>query len=172
MRVLAMVCGLALLSSSCATTKKTETKTVKKIDVVRYFEKPVIGKRTTQQYKDPLEEGMFDPDSSRYRNIKYYSPKLKGKRITVMCGKLNGKNKFGGYIGYKRFVSDGVRSNSDSDYKSDVVDCLCRNGEIALKCQTSTVTVTVTDSGASVGAHCWSWLFFPYGGGWLWLKCY
>jgi len=168
MRALVIAGSLALVSSSCATTKKT--KTVKNMSVVSYFETPAIGKRTTQQYKDPIEEGMFDPDASLYRNVKYYSPKLKGKKITVMCGKFNAKNKMGGYIGYKRFVSDGVRGNIESYYKNEVIDCMCRNGEIALKCQTS--TVTVKDNGASVGAHCWSWLFFPYGGGWWWLKCY
>ena len=161
MKVLAIVGGLAIISSSCATR-----------NVALYFEKPAIGKRTPQQYKDPIEEHLFDPDSSRYRNVKYYNPKLKGKKITVMCGKHNAKNRMGGYTGYKRFVSDGVRSSSDTytdqrgHQKSVEVDCLCRNGEISLKCQKH------SDSGASVGAHCWSWLFFPYGGGWWWLKCY
>lgn len=155
MRVLAMVCGLALLSSSCATT-------------ARYFENPAVGKKTTQQYKDPVEENLFDPDSSRYRNIRYYSPKSKGKKITVMCGKYNAKNRMGGYTGYKRFVSDSVHSDKDSysdEYgkmKNKIVDCLCHNGEVPSNCT----------GGGSVGPHCVAWLLFMYGGGWLWAKCY
>ena len=160
MRVLVIVCGLVLLSSSCAT--RTEL----------YFDKPATGKRTINHYKYPVEATIVDPESSRYRNIKYYQPQRKGRKITVMCGNHNSKSTHGGYTGYKRFVSDGVRS--DRDYHrtyvtpttlivgqgDETVECLCRNGEVPSECM------------RSVGAHCVAWMFFYLGGGWLWAKCY
>ena len=146
MRVLAVVsCGLGLISSSCSTilTDSNKTFTVSSDDltnienVALYFERPATDKRTTQQYKAPIEDNLFDPESSRYRNIRFYSPKLNGKKIIVMCGRHNAKNTMGGYTGYKWFVSDGIRAISSKDMRqrATVVSCLCRNGEIPSQCQ-------------------------------------
>ena len=163
MRVLVIACGLALVLSSCVTSR-----------TALYFDKPATGKRTIQHYKYPVEANLVDPESSRYRNIKYYSPKRKGRKITVMCGNHNSKSTHGGYTGYKRFVSDGVRSDRDHHRTyvtpttsivgqgDETVECLCRNGDVPTKC---------TGDG-SIGAHCVAWLLFIYGGGWLWAKCY
>ena len=146
MKVLAIaVCGLALVSSSCATmlTDSNKTFTASTNDLLNmykvalFFKNPTTGKRTHQQYKTPIEKNLVDPESSRYRNIKFYSPRLNGKKITVMCGRHNSKNKMGGYTGYKWFVSDGIHSdNSDHMHrKTTAINCLCRNGEISRQCQ-------------------------------------
>jgi hypothetical protein len=46
---------------------------------------------------------MKDPDSARFRLVTV--KKLDGARF--VCGEINAKNSYGGYVGYQRFLSDG-----------------------------------------------------------------
>ena len=56
--------------------------------------------------KDTATRDFMDPDSAKFR-------KLSVVRGSV-CGEVNSKNGFGGYVGYKRFVSvAGVVSMHD-----------------------------------------------------------
>ncbi|WP_312183113.1 hypothetical protein [Massilia timonae] len=47
--------------------------------------------------KQSVIKDYKDPDSAKFRNIKVVSGSV--------CGEVNAKNSFGGYVGYKRFVS-------------------------------------------------------------------
>jgi hypothetical protein len=40
---------------------------------------------------------LIDPESARYENVKVQ------KELSVVCGLVNAKNKFGGYVGFKQF---------------------------------------------------------------------
>ena len=52
-----------------------------------------------------------DPESAQFRNTQYYSKVYvyeKGLRIPAIhkvCGEVNAKNSFGGYVGFRRFYS-------------------------------------------------------------------
>ncbi len=48
-----------------------------------------------------LREQMFDADSAEFRNVRVVSREAGD----VVCGELNGKNRFGGYVGFRPFVS-------------------------------------------------------------------
>lgn len=52
--------------------------------------------------KDVVGEKMSDPDSAKFRKI--VAGKFKDGVVQV-CGEVNGKNKFGGYVGYIRFTA-------------------------------------------------------------------
>ena len=101
-----------------------------------YFRKASKQKLTIQQYKDSLEEHLFDPESSRYKGVKIFYPKLNGKKIAVMCGKHNGKNRYGGYTGYAWFVSNGIISSmgKPKNRKHTEIACLCHNNELPSRC--------------------------------------
>jgi len=71
-----------------------------------------------------IKSSMFDPDSAQFRNMRI---SLNGQSL---CGEVNGKNKMGGYVGFKRFVvlqgspiveSDDMRATFDAAYKA--ADC-------------------------------------------------
>jgi hypothetical protein len=47
--------------------------------------------------KQSVTKDFKDPDSAKFRNVRV----VRGS----VCGEVNAKNSFGGYVGYKRFVS-------------------------------------------------------------------
>jgi len=72
--------------------------------------------------KKEVAEILRDPDSAKFEGIK--APQIKdnddGSVTALVCGKVNGKNGFGAYAGYRDFFveikmkSKGVFSNSVS----------------------------------------------------------
>ena len=47
--------------------------------------------------KRSLAEHMKDPDSVKFRNL------ITSESGSVLCGEVNAKNSYGGYVGFKRF---------------------------------------------------------------------
>ena len=59
--------------------------------------------------KHAMADELRDPDSAQFRNV------VDGKSINgqeTVCGEVNGKNGFGAYVGYRKFIyySDGTLS--------------------------------------------------------------
>lgn len=50
--------------------------------------------------KTEVEKDLRDPMSAQYRNVRV----LPGQ-MTVVCGEVNAKNAYGGYVGFRRFLS-------------------------------------------------------------------
>jgi hypothetical protein len=50
-----------------------------------------------------IRANLTDPDSARAKDIEVFQTTNDGKMITI-CGKVNAKNKFGGYVGFKAFI--------------------------------------------------------------------
>ncbi|NKA33228.1 hypothetical protein GO300_01294 [Ralstonia solanacearum] len=61
-----------------------------------------------------VKQHLRDPDSAEFRNTKYGPDVGAGK---ALCGEVNAKNGFGGYAGFRRFVSrpDGSVTIDDGD---------------------------------------------------------
>jgi hypothetical protein len=49
---------------------------------------------------------LFDPHSAQFRNLLYRKSSIDER----WCGELNAKNRFGGYVGWKRFRVDIIGS--------------------------------------------------------------
>lgn len=49
---------------------------------------------------------MIDPASAQFRDEHTYV----AEHGTVTCGEINGKNSFGGYVGFKRFMASTTTS--------------------------------------------------------------
>jgi len=45
--------------------------------------------------------GLKDPDSAKFRNVRF----VKYNARTVVCGEVNAKNSYGGYVGFENFVA-------------------------------------------------------------------
>lgn len=56
--------------------------------------------------RQSMESKLKDPDSAKYRKIK-----VGGDEDSTICGEVNAKNSFGGYVGYVSFV--GFRARLD-----------------------------------------------------------
>ena len=51
--------------------------------------------------QDAVKKGLKDPDSAKFQNLRL-TDYGNGK---VVCGEVNAKNSYGGYVGHKRFVA-------------------------------------------------------------------
>ncbi len=61
---------------------------------------------------------LKDPESARFRNVR---AKIRNAKIGdgVVCGEVNSKNSYGGYIGFKRFY--GMKKNEfNDDYDASI----------------------------------------------------
>lgn len=77
--------------------------------------------------KKELTKDFFDPDSVNYRGV-YITDSDSSQ---TLCGEVNGKNKAGGYIGYKPFiVYYDKKQNAFSSSKINNYDAGSREGEL------------------------------------------
>lgn len=60
------------------------------------------------QAKGEISSQLLDPESARFRNLRYHPGGL-----GVVCGEVAGKNAYGGYADYKRFFVHGPMSMID-----------------------------------------------------------
>ena len=51
--------------------------------------------------QEAVKKGLKDPDSAKFQNLRL-TDYGNGK---VVCGEVNAKNSYGGYVGHKRFVA-------------------------------------------------------------------
>ncbi len=57
--------------------------------------------------KKSLADTLKDPSSAQFRNVRFVEY-LDG---VVICGEVNGKNSYGGYVGFKDFVASSLSSH-------------------------------------------------------------
>lgn len=69
--------------------------------------------------KTVIVNGLKDPDSAKFRNVKV--------KWDTVCGEVNAKNSFGGYVGYRRFYAiDGKDLHmEESNFREDQWDRFC-----------------------------------------------
>lgn len=73
--------------------------------------------------EEAVRQSMKDPDAAQFKNIKSVKTL---KAIPVVCGEVNGKNSYGGFVGFKRFAYyPSTGAHYVEDEKSHVPDeCL------------------------------------------------
>lgn len=65
-------------------------------------------------YRQAVADTMRDPSSTQFRGLKLYQ---NAKGEDVLCGSVNGKNAYGGYVGFDPFYAELVAA---SDFKKAV----------------------------------------------------
>lgn len=63
-----------------------------------------------EKAKASIQRDLKDPDSAQFRNIRIE----KFGNGKVICGEVNAKNSYGGYVGYRRFVASPESSTIES----------------------------------------------------------
>lgn len=80
-------------------------------------ERPEHTQRAEDRGKIEITKDFFDPASVQFRNLKT-EIKLSSYRV---CGELNARNKYGAYVGFKRFVAS-LTITSDLRYVGGSVE--------------------------------------------------
>lgn len=67
------------------------------------FEKIVPPEARAEEARNAVKAILKDPESAQFRNL--YTKSIGGKLVgsVVVCGEVNAKNSYGGYIGFTRF---------------------------------------------------------------------
>lgn len=99
---------LTLLLSGSVTAASPSSNQTKDLDAAKViFVKMVIA------------NGLKDPDSAKFRRVKV--------KWDTVCGEVNAKNSFGGYVGYRRFYSiDGKDLHmEESNFREEQWERFC-----------------------------------------------
>lgn len=57
-------------------------------------------------WKSGIKDALIDPNSAEFKNVYFV---LAANRVSFACGEVNSKNRLGGYTGYKRFITAGLK---------------------------------------------------------------
>lgn len=77
---------------------------------------PELPKSYQDMVLEFIKDYMFDPDSAKFKDInakKSFQKTINGSIGWEITGKMNGKNRFGGYTGFKEFSCFIVNSGID-----------------------------------------------------------
>ena len=93
-----IVIGLAL--SGCGKSQQDiEAEKAKAAAAKQAAEKRAFEERT-KPYIEHLKEQLKDPDSAQFKNLSFASSTEFGN---ALCGEVNAKNSYGGYVGFTLF---------------------------------------------------------------------
>jgi hypothetical protein len=87
--------------------------------------KPSSPEAAEQAVKDYFAESLFDAEAARYQ---FPLPPIQGSFLQTrqfgwfMCGKINGKNRMGGYTGYKTFFAYFSPTQADKFVDGAIAD--------------------------------------------------
>lgn len=90
-----------------------------------------------QQVEQRVKAALNDPDSAKFRNVRYVPTSRAG------CGEVNAKNRMGGYIGYTVFIAF-----EDGDVR------FSPNGPVSFTDSPSEYAAKVANFGALMDANC------------------
>ncbi len=76
--------------------------------------------------KQIVADTLKDPGSAQFRNMVVYN----GGKEKAVCGEVNGKNSYGGYVGFKKFykyeTSGNVVVKKGDAIMDQLVDLVCK----------------------------------------------
>ncbi|MDX9707138.1 MAG: hypothetical protein RBT86_06110 [Azospira sp.] len=65
--------------------------------------------------------GMKDPDSAQFRNVRIQLHAMSEDKI--ICGEVNGKNSYGGYVGFVKFIASPENNHiQDTSNSQQIMD--------------------------------------------------
>jgi len=96
----------------------------------------------TQRAKTEVSTALKDPDSAKFRNLKFVDSMGLGEEGVdigvAICGEINGKNSYGGYSGFVPFLYHGKGLSMiyneddeiDAEYFRNTYEDKCKDGKI------------------------------------------
>jgi hypothetical protein len=91
------------------TAKQAERQT----SAARAQERDQADAQLVLKLKTKVVSGLKDPDSAQFQSIQLNSAR------SALCGQVNAKNSYGGYVGFRRFVSSEETAAIEGEKKSD-----------------------------------------------------
>ena len=82
--------------------------------------------------REAMESHLKDSDSAKFRSVRYLPGDTGG--LWQMCGEVNAKNSFGGYVGFTRFFGVVTKDSKTPPYYivmavGETADSMCmKNG--------------------------------------------
>lgn len=61
--------------------------------------------------KHYFKQQLKDPESAHFKNIVVFKRSHNGKTFYNVCGEINAKNSYGGYVGYRPFYFSGSNNS-------------------------------------------------------------
>lgn len=89
-------------------------------------------KKFVEVAKNSIAKKMLDPSSVQFRNLTYVESALHKEGEPVrhgLCGEVNAKNSYGGYVGFKLFYVD-----AGSSYPDSLNNMVCDGGDMQKVC--------------------------------------
>lgn len=85
-----------------------------------------------REAKAYFENTLKDPDSATYSDLVVFNNSAGGTNGYVVCGKINAKNSYGGYVGFRPFYFSDKSHSGDIQSKNnglfnDLYEAVCRN---------------------------------------------
>lgn len=77
---------------------------------------PSYAKQAWSAAQQGLSDKLKDPESVKYQNVRAVVFDYAKEHHTLICGRLNAKNSYGGYVGYKPFVVVNDKAFLDTGY--------------------------------------------------------
>ncbi len=105
----ALIPVFLLSAYGCATqANEPEPPAVQKIERPQPPKKPAerlpITEKRAAEAKEGAKSGLKDPDSAKFRNLYEVAGMKDDSGNHAVCGEVNAKNSYGGYVGYRRFM--------------------------------------------------------------------
>lgn len=149
MRNISCVVAIAVVISGCAVgggnyvNPITNVRNISMSSVANYAQtvKSFLATGTQEQAieaaKQTVANSLKDPSGAQFRNVRLVSY-LDGK---VICGEVNGKNSYGGYVGFSPFVASTTSSDLyDKDSKYPDIQSASNAGITAACIYSSTIS--------------------------------
>lgn len=95
-------------------------------------QKAIEQKKFIEVAKASIAKKMMDPNSVQFRNLTYVESALRKDDEPVrhgLCGEVNAKNSYGGYVGFKLFYVD-----AGSAYPDSMNGMVCNGDEMQKVC--------------------------------------
>lgn len=105
---------------------------------VRAEQAAVVEAQQVAKLKEKIANTLRDPMSAQFRNLQVTASK------SALCGEINAKNAFGGYVGFRRFVASDDESAIEGERKADRTDDLM--SRISYKLAASKVGCPTSDA--------------------------
>lgn len=90
--------------------------------------------KVIEEAQEAVRYGLKDPASAQFREVRLVSYRGDGR---VVCGQVNAKNSYGGYVGFKRFIASSKTAtieHTDNRYPQIAADS---NAGITAACSLS-----------------------------------
>ena len=120
-------CAVANFQSAAA---QLEASSLQRLEFLAYQTQQQLNKGISEadvveSAKVVVANKLKDPESVRFRNVRL----VKFMNEHVVCGEVNGKNSYGGYVGFSRFMASPIGAElEDTDRRYPHITMLSNAG--------------------------------------------